>query len=193
MSANKEFIWTDDCEEAFKRLKSCLVAAPVLRFPDLGRPYILETDASAKGLGAQRGEDGKIHPIAYASRTTQGAERNYGSSELEALAVVWATRHFRHYLYGTRCTVLMDNAALKSLLATPHPSGCLARWGFGLTAWRLSTIQEKLTKTPTRYQETQLEVRTGLLRVLTHEAQSESPRSSTRSAFYLLTLTGPSR
>ena len=100
-STNKEFIWTDDCEEAFKRLKSCLVAAPVLRFPDLGQPYILETDASAKGLGAvlaQCGEDGKIHPIASASHTTQGAERNYGSSELEALAVVWATRHFRHYL-----------------------------------------------------------------------------------------------
>ena len=134
-SAQAEFLWTNDCEAAFQKLKKSLTAAPVLEFPNFGKPYVLETDASAQGLGAvlaQKKEDGKIHPIAYASRTTQGAEKNYASSELEALAVVWATRHFRHYLYGTKCTVLTDNIALKSLLATPHPSGRLARWGLAL-------------------------------------------------------------
>ena len=132
--AKQKFLWTDMCEAAFDKLKRCLVAASVLRFPDFGKPYVLETDTSAQGLGAvlaQKAEDGKMHPIAYASRTTQGAEKNYASSELEALAVVWATRHFRHYLYGAKCTVLTD-VALKSLLATPHPSGRLAHWGLAL-------------------------------------------------------------
>ena len=76
--------------------------------------------------------DGKAHPIAYASQTTQGAEKTCASSELEALAVLWAMKHFRHYIYGIKCIVYTDNVALKSLLATPHPSGKLARWGLAL-------------------------------------------------------------
>jgi len=61
-------------------------------------------------------------------------EENYCSTELEALAVVWAVRHFRPYLYGHTCHLFTDHMALKSLLNTPHPSGKLARWGL--------TIQE---------------------------------------------------
>lgn len=53
-------------------------------------------------------------------------------TELEALGVVWAVRHFRHYLYGHHCDVFTDHEALRSLLNTPHPSGKLARWGLAL-------------------------------------------------------------
>ena len=49
------------------------------------------------------------------------------ATELEALGVVWAVKHFRHYLYGHRCHVFSDHEPLKSLLNTPHPSGKLAR------------------------------------------------------------------
>ena len=59
-------------------------------------------------------------------------------SELEALGVVWAVRHFRHYLYGQHCEVITDHEALKSLLNTPHPSGKLARWGMALQEVDLS-------------------------------------------------------
>ena len=41
-------------------------------------------------------------------------------------------KHFRHYLYGYRCTMFTDHEALKSLLNTLHSSGKLARWGMGL-------------------------------------------------------------
>ena len=93
---------------------------------------MLETDASKEGLGAvltQRHEDNTVHPIAYASRSLQPHEKNYGISELEALGVVWAVRHF---LYGHQCDVYTDHEALKSLINTPHPSGKLARWGLAL-------------------------------------------------------------
>ncbi len=59
-------------------------------------------------------------------------ERNYGVTELEALGVVWAVKHFRPYLYGHKCEVFTNHEALKSLLNTPHPSGKLARWGLAL-------------------------------------------------------------
>ena len=132
---NTPFHWSASCQVAFKSLKEALTNAPVLAFPRFGDGYLLETDASGVGLGAvlaQKQDDGTTRPIAYASRTLQSHERNYGVTELEALGVVWAVRHFRHYLYGTRCDVFTDHEALKTLLNTPHPSGKLARWGLSL-------------------------------------------------------------
>ena len=107
----------------------------MLAFPQFDRGFILDTDASGVGLGvvlAQKQDDGSVRPVAYASRTLQSHEKNYGVTEMEALGVVWAVRHFRHYLYGHHCDVFTDHEALKSLLNTPHPSGELARWGLAL-------------------------------------------------------------
>ncbi len=115
------FVWTQACEEAFERLKELMTGAPLLAYPDFTRDFLLETDASGEGLGAvlaQRLEDGAVHPIAFASRTLQNHERNYGVTELEALGVVWAVKHFRPYLYGHKCEVFTDHEALKSLLNT---------------------------------------------------------------------------
>ena len=130
-----EFVWTGECEEAFQRLKQLLITAPVLAYPDFTKPFKLETDASAEGLGAVLGQEiegGSTKPIAFASRSLQGAEQRYPITELEALAVVWAVGQFRHYLYGHKCEVITDHQPLRSLLNTPHPSGKLARWGLAL-------------------------------------------------------------
>ena len=94
--------WTDACENAFVQLKHSLTQAPVLAYPRFDADFFLETDASGTGLGAvlsQKQGDNTVRPIAFASRTTlQPHERNYGISELEGLGVVWAVKHFRHYL-----------------------------------------------------------------------------------------------
>ena len=76
---------------------------------------MLETDASGSGLGAvlaQEQENGLMAPIAFASRTLQKHEQHYGVTELEALGVVWATKHFRPYLYGHTCNLYTDHEAL---------------------------------------------------------------------------------
>ena len=117
------------------QLKQLLVQAPILAYPDFEKEFFVETDASGSGLGAllsQVQADGLHQPVAYASRTLQAHEKNYGVTELEALGVVWAARHFRPYLYGHRCTMITDHEALKALLNTPQPSGKLARWGMSL-------------------------------------------------------------
>ena len=129
------FRWDEQCQKSFDHLKDLLIQAPLLVFPDFAKPFVLETDASGQGLGAvlgQQQESGLVAPIAYASRTLQKHEQNYGVTELEALGVVWAIRHFRPYLYGHACKVYTDHEALKSLLNTPHPSGKLARWGLAI-------------------------------------------------------------
>ena len=81
---------------------------------------------------AQKQTNGTVRPVAYASRSLQAHEKNYGITELEDLVIVWAVKHFRSYLYGHKCEVYTDHEALKSLLNTPQPSGKLARWGMAI-------------------------------------------------------------
>ena len=103
----------------------------------------METDASGAGLGAvlsQKQPSGRVMPIAYASRTLQKHEGNYGISELEALAVVWATKHFRVYLYGHACDVYTDHEALQALLNTSQK---LAHWGLALQELNLRIHTEQ--------------------------------------------------
>ena len=128
-------MWGQAQQESFDYLKQLLTSAPVLAFPDFNQDFILETDASGRGLGAvlaQKQRDGFIRPIAYASRTLQQHEKKYGATELEAFRIVWSVKHFRHYLYGHRYIAYTDHEPLRSLLNTPHPSGKLARWGLAL-------------------------------------------------------------
>ena len=130
-----EFLWEPVHHKSFCTLKQLLISAPVLAFPDFTRGFILETDASGAGLGAilaQSHEDEMVHPIAYVSRTLQQHEKNYAITELEALGIVWAVKHFHHYLYGHHCKVYIDHEPLIALLNTTHPSGKLARWGLTL-------------------------------------------------------------
>ena len=63
---------TPEAKNTFQVLKETCLQAPILSFPDFTKPFLLETDASGKGLGAvlsQKQEDGHYHPIAYASRS----------------------------------------------------------------------------------------------------------------------------
>ena len=110
--------------EAFETLKKKCMTAPVLAFADLEKPFVLETDASGIGLGAvllQEQEDGKLHPVAYASRALHGSQKNYHSSKLEFLALKWAiTEQFGEYLMYKPFTVRTDNNPLTYIMMTPN-------------------------------------------------------------------------
>ena len=90
-------------------MKELLTHAPMLRPPDLSKPFFLSTDASERGFGAvleQEGEDKKRYPIAYASRQTNPAEQKYAPTELKVAALVFAVGHFEVYLLGNKVTVI---------------------------------------------------------------------------------------
>ena len=115
----KTFEWTFEHQEVFDALKEALCTAPVLGYPNFTREFILETDASLKGLGAilsQQQKDGSIRIIAYVSRSLCPSERsmgNYSSAKLELLALKWAvTEKFQDYLLGSWFQVYMDNNPL---------------------------------------------------------------------------------
>jgi len=123
--------WTLGPQSAFDQLKQSLLNSPVLVYPDFDADFVMETDASIDGLGAilsQKKSDGKLHPVAYASRSTSVVEKHYSITELETLAVVWAVQHFRAYLYGHNVTVITDHSAVKAVLDKPGSIGKLAGW-----------------------------------------------------------------
>ncbi|KAE9166453.1 hypothetical protein PF004_g29154 [Phytophthora fragariae] len=71
-------------------------------------------------------------PVAYASKVNSTTEATYGITELECLAVVWAIKLFRPYLYGRRFTIITDHSALKWLMTSPNLTGKLHRWALTL-------------------------------------------------------------
>jgi len=113
--------WDEKCQKAFKDLKEMLITAPVLKCPDFTKEFILETDASFKGLGAvlSQKHEGKIHPVCYASRGLRNSERNmsnYSSRKLELLALKWAVcDQFKDYLAGREFIIYTDNSPLSHL------------------------------------------------------------------------------
>jgi len=101
MRKDQSFTWTTEHQEAFEELKSRLTLAPILIYPDFEKPFVLYTDASSFGLNvvlSQKTNDGKEHVVAYASKRTDNTQKNYFTTELECLAVVWAIQLFRPYL-----------------------------------------------------------------------------------------------
>ena len=114
-----KFVWVSEHQKAFDTLKLAFTKAPVLGYHNFEQEFILETDASQRGLGAvlsQVDEQGKTHIIAYASQTLRPSEKsmhNYSSAKLELLALKWAvTEKFRDYLLGLKFTVYTDNNPL---------------------------------------------------------------------------------
>ena len=89
-----------------------------LRHFDTYRETRIICDASHDGLGAvlEQYSTSGCHPILFASRYLNPAEKNHSTKKLELLAVVWATDHFTNYIYGRYFTVISDHKALLTLL-----------------------------------------------------------------------------
>lgn len=131
-SVHSTFNWTEEMEAAFVGLKQALTTPPVLAFPDFDEPFEVETDALTKAVGAvlsQKKEDGRVHPIQFASRTMNAAEKKYSACEREALVVVFALKKFRIYLRSSKSfVVITDQQALRGAFARRDIHGRLARW-----------------------------------------------------------------
>lgn len=130
--------WNADCQKAFETLKNCLVSATILRMPNFQKPFVIYCDASALSLGAilgQKDDDSKEYVIVYISRILKGAELNYSVSEKEMLAVIWAIKQFRCYIYGTIFEIITDHSALQYLLNVRDLNGRLARWAIYLQSY----------------------------------------------------------
>ena len=134
-SAPNNVCWNKKCDEAFKKLKEILCTSPVLRNPDFVRPFILQTDASERGVGAvlsQKDETGEEHPIAYFSKKLLPREERYSTVEKECLAIKLAIQAFRVYLLGRKFTIQTDHRSLEWLHRLKENNARLTRWSLSL-------------------------------------------------------------
>jgi hypothetical protein len=129
------FKWTDQCQEAFNKLKEAMLSAPILRYYDPELPTMVETDASngvvAGVLSQQDSETELWHPIAFFSKNMQPAELNYDIHDKEMLAIVLSLGEWRAELEGLQevpFKIYSDHRALEYFMTTKILSARQARW-----------------------------------------------------------------
>ena len=126
----RKFEWSPEAEVAFASLKEALCAAPVRGYPQQGKQFIVDTDASNAGIGGvlSQVQEGNERVVAYFSKTLSKAERNYCVTRRELLAMVRTLEHFHKYLYGQQFHLRTDHSALTWLLNFKNLEGQTARW-----------------------------------------------------------------
>ncbi|GJX38763.1 putative reverse transcriptase domain-containing protein [Tanacetum coccineum] len=110
----------------YHQLREKLCSARILALPEESEDFIIYRDASIKGLGAVLMERENV--IAYALRQLKIHEKNYTTHDIELGAVVFALKIWRHYLYGTKCTVFTDHKSLQHILDQKELNMRQRRW-----------------------------------------------------------------
>ena len=126
--------WGEAQEKAFNTLREALLKRPILRLPDHSRNFTLRTDASNSGIGAvlMQEHEGKLHPVAYASKKLTNAETKYSTLEKECLAIIWGVGKFRLFLAGKKFVLQTDHKPLTFLSTARYKNDRILRWSLSL-------------------------------------------------------------
>lgn len=129
----------------FEKCKTLLTNDPILQYPDFTRDFVLTTDASNVAISGilSQGPIGSDKPICYASRTLNESELNYSTIEKELLAIVWATKYFRPYLFGRKFKIMTDHKPLQWVMSLKEPNSRLTRWKLKLTEYDFTVVYKK--------------------------------------------------
>ena len=128
--------WTDNLRRHWMLFKRAFANAPILSFPDMGKRFVLATDASQSGVGGilyqPSDDDNTITPhniVAIASKQLGPAQKNYPVYKKELWAVIYCLRKFHTYLWGRRdVLVLTDHKPLIHILNQRVLSVALQQW-----------------------------------------------------------------
>ena len=150
ISEKIDFVWTDDCQQAFELLKEAITTTPALAMPMPDEPFRVETDGSGIGLGAvlTQKQNDHWHPIAFISKSLSEAERNYHAVDLKVDAIIFALQEWHHYLLSAKHSfeILTDHQN-RLYFKRPHDlSHRQARWQQLLQEYHF-TIVHQLGKT----------------------------------------------
>jgi RNase H-like domain found in reverse transcriptase/Integrase zinc binding domain len=149
LQKNQNFIWTDECQQAFDSIKQSLISSPILQLPDFQLPFVVMVDASSRALGyhlLQR-KDGRLHAICFSGKSLLLNQRSWPITELECLSLVQAIKEFSVYLSHQRFLVLTDHIALVNLQKMRlSENSRLVRWAMFLQSYDFEIQYKKGVK-----------------------------------------------
>lgn len=136
-----KFIWSSECESAFKMVKKIVASDRVLTHFDPAVPVKLVCDASDKGIGAALFhvfDSGEEKPIAFISKILSPCQRRYSVIDREALAIFFGVKKLAHFLLGRKFTLQTDHKPLVALFGEKRgipemAAGRLQRWSVFLS------------------------------------------------------------
>ena len=129
-----KIVWTAECQKSLDTLKTLLTSEPILRIPDLSKPFVVQADASQFSIGAvlMQQHDGILLPCYYASRKLLDREVQYAIIEKECLAIVFALHTFAKYLLMRPFYIQTDHKPLTFLVQNKSRNSRLLRWALSL-------------------------------------------------------------
>ncbi len=122
-------------------MKAALCGGPLLHSPNFDLPFLLQTDASDRGLGAVLAQvvGGEERPVLYLSRKLSKRETRYSTVEKECLAIRWAVLTLRYYLLG-EFTLCSDHAPLQWLHRMKDTNARITRWYLALQPFKFKVV-----------------------------------------------------
>ena len=132
LTGKAQWRWGDEQQRAFEQLKEALCTAPCLKIPDDTGKFRVEADASEGAVGAvlSQEQEGKMHPIAYFSKSLSDTEQNYKIYDKEMLGIMLALDEWQQFLMGARQTfeIWTDHNNLQYFQQPQKVNRRQARW-----------------------------------------------------------------
>lgn len=171
LKKGKKITFDAEYTNCFEKCKLLLTNDPILQYPDFSKEFNLTTDASNVAIGAvlSQGPIGSDKPVCYASRTLNESEINYSTIEKELLAIVWATKYFRPYLFGRKFKILTDHKPLQWMMNLKEPNSRLTRWRLRLSEYDFNVIYKKGKFNTNADALSRIEIHTGEVKSLIEE------------------------
>ena len=142
LAKNVKYIWSEECSNAFNKIKRLLTTSPVLITADYTEQFTLFVDASDVGAGAvitQRGNDETDHPVSFYSKKFDKHQRNYSTIEKECLSLILALQHFDVYINVTLHPVIIytDHNPLTFINRMKNSNQKILRWSLIMQAYNI--------------------------------------------------------
>ena len=133
------FEWTETHRCTFMKLKDAIIQAPILRYSNTTKPYIMYTDTSDDACGAQLSQ---IHkeaefPVAFLSHMFTDTQRRWSTPEQEAYGIYFAIKKWNYYLQGADIIIRNDHKPLAWFLNGKNENTKTNRWGLELASYNI--------------------------------------------------------
>ena len=132
--------WKETHHDAFMKLKEAIIQAPILRYLDTTKPYIVYTDAFNDACGAQLSQihDGTEFPVTFLLHTFTDTQRRWSTPEQEAYGIYFAVKKWNYYLQGAYIIVRNDHKPLARFLNGKNENTKINRWGLELASYNIT-------------------------------------------------------